>query len=270
MLNKSIFAIFGLSLVLAVAISSCKEAVETTNPFSQPALEVEEIYRPLVHHFGSTGCSGCGRWGMPLVHRIADEMGDTAMPFITHFKYDDPFITASSQALEDAFLDARYSPQLWFNSEDITFDIINQGLNNSVEEVKRRVRDSLQNTAKAYLGFEASRKENGRYTGSLAVKNNRTDSATYYVEVYTLEDGPVASQAGADPYVATHYRVNRGGHYGGMGKELKLAPNEVVNELLEIVPCFGCNADILYFNIIVWEKGEGKKYKYVNGKVFVP
>jgi hypothetical protein len=85
-----------------------------------------------------------------------------------------------------------------------------------------------------------------------------------------MRDGEIASQAGAEPYVATHYRVNKGGHYGAMGKEIKLASDELYSENLELLPCYECDDAAIYFYVILWKKKSNGKYGYVNGKVYFP
>lgn len=261
---NSFLVIFSVSLLF---FAGCKEKIAEVN--NEPAkLSVDRVYRPLLHHFGSTGCGGCGRWGMPLVNRLGDEMGDSIIPFITHFKYNDPFITASSQKLEETILHERYSPQVWINNEDITFPMLNTGLEASIVSTRLRLRDSMKKEAKAFVGFRASQKPSTRYDGEVLVENNTADSATFYIEIYSMQDGLIASQAGADPYVATHYRVNRGGHYGDMGKQIRLAAGETFSDQMEIIPCWGCDANALYFYAMVWEEIGDGKFGYVNGKVF--
>jgi len=264
--RNSFFVILSIS---ALFFASCKEKNVTIT--EEPAeLSVDRVYRPLLHHFGSTGCGGCGRLGVPLTNRLGDEMGDSIIPFITHFKYNDPFITSSSEKIEENMLYSRYSPQVWINNDDISFPMLNSGLESSIAETRRRLRDSMLNTAKAYVGFEATIKPTMRYDGNVLVENNTVDSATFYVEVYSMEDGLIASQAGADPYVSTHYRVNRGGHYGDMGKKIRLAAGEVFSDNIELIPCWVCEAKELYFYAMIWEELPNGKFGYVNGKVFKP
>lgn len=273
-LNKLKISILYVCFGLVMAQTGCTEKNNDTPVSSQQETKdfptVDEVYRPLVHHFGSTGCTGCGNWGAPVVHRLAEDMGDSILPLITHFKYNDPFITSSSEAIEAAMLKQWYSPQIWINGDDITFEIFGTGIERSVEECKKRLRDSMTIKPQAFVGFNAAMKPDTRYDAEVTVQNVAEDSATYFIEVYSMEDGPVASQAGADPYVATHYKVNRGGFYGDMGKEIKLASGAVFNDSFEIIPCYECVGENLYFYIIVWQQMSSGKYEYVNGKVFFP
>ncbi len=265
-MNKSFNSFLLLVSISLVFFAACKEQ-ETTVTEAPAELTVDRKYRPLLHHFGSTGCGGCGRWGIPLLNTLGDEMGDSIVPLITHFKYGDPFITASSEKLEETILNERYSPQMWINNQDITLPMLYSGLEASINTTRRMLRDSMKKEAKAFVGFRAHQKPNTRYNGELLVENNTSDTATYYVEVYSMQDGLVASQAGADPYVSTHYRVNRGGHYGGMGKKIKLGAGETFSDQIEIIPCWICDANALYFYAIVWEELEAGRFGYVNGKV---
>lgn len=261
---NSFLVIFSISLLF---FAGCKEkATEVNSVIAE--LSVDRVYRPLLHHFGSTGCGGCGRWGIPLVNTLGDQMGDSIVPFITHFKYGDPFITASSEKLEETILNERYSPQMWINNQDITLPMLSTGLEASIVTTRNMLLDSMKKTAKAFVGFRASQKPDTRYNGELLVENNTPDSATFYVEVYSMQDGLVASQAGADPYVSTHYRVNRGGHYGDMGKQITLAAGETFSDQIEIIPCWICDPNALYFYAMIWEETGNGKYGYVNGKVF--
>ena len=271
-MNKHYNHILALFSVVLVSVAACKDKVTNTEPEKSTEVSsiVDHTYRPLVHHFGSTNCSGCGRWAVPLIHNVADEMGDTIVPLITHFKYEDIFITPSSTAIVDGIVDSRYSPQVWINDQDITFDIINSGQRPSEVEVMKRLRLLASGDADAYIGFTAADNDRGRLDATLQIENFRDDSAAYFVEIYTMRDGEIASQAGADPYVATHYKVNKGGHFGGMGKELKLGANELFSENLELIPCYECEGAEIYFYVILWQKKSNGKYGYVNGKVFFP
>ncbi len=125
---------------------------------------------------------------------------------------------------------------------------------------------SLNNQAEAFVGITAEFKENQRYDIHYAVENNTNEEAQFYVEIYGMEDSLIGSQAGADPFHLPHYRVNRGGFYGEMGKEINLAPGEAVEDGFEYVPCWGCIPEDVYFNIVVWKKLPSGKYEYVNGK----
>ncbi|MDG2454375.1 MAG: hypothetical protein P8N47_01075 [Bacteroidia bacterium] len=261
--SNSIFAIFSIAIFF---FGGCKEKVVDVNNDSVE-LQVDRRYRPLLHHFGSTGCGGCGRWGIPLVNRLGDRMGDSIIPLITHFKYNDPFITASSQRLEETILNARYSPQVWINNKDITLPMLYTGLEASIVTTQNMLRDSMKKEAKAFVGFQAIQLPSTRYDAEVMVENNTDDSATFFVEIYSMQDGLIASQAGADPYASTHYRVNRGGHYGGMGKEIRLAAGETSSDQIEIIPCWVCDANALYFYAIIWEEIGNDRFSYVNGKV---
>ncbi|MFY0644717.1 MAG: hypothetical protein JXR19_09660 [Bacteroidia bacterium] len=252
--------------ILALSVFACKEEA-TTVPTSNNTeeLKVDERYRPLIHHFSSTGCGPCGRFGIPVLSQVAQEMGDTVLPLITHFKYNDPFITSSSEAIEQAVLVQWYSPQIWVNSNNITFSILNDNIPTAVEKTKSLLRAQLSNEAEAYVGLKSSYNANERYDVDWLIKNNTTDSATFHVEVYAMEDGIVASQAGADPFVSTHFRVNRGGHYGNMGKKVALGGDETMSFDFEFIPCWVCEVDKQYFNIIVWKETSPGRFSYVNG-----
>ena len=263
------FSLIIIGLFFLAACSDKSEDVEVEQE-NEPLELIERVYRPLVHHFGSTNCGGCGRWAVPLIHQVAEEMGDTVIPLITHFKYNDIFITPASESIVDGFLGPWYSPQVWINNEDITFDIINAGQRPSELEVMKRLRELAKGDADAYVGFTAADNDRGRLDATVQVENASMDSATFFIEIYTMRDGEIASQAGADPYVSTHYRVNKGGHYGDMGKELRLAGNEIFSEDIELIPCYQCGDVDIYFYAIIWEQKPDGKFGYVNGKVFFP
>ena len=272
LMNKQYNYLLSFFIIGVLMITSCKDKAPETEP--DESLEVggsvDYTYRPLVHHFGSTNCGGCGRWAVPLIHQVAEEMGDTIVPLITHFKYEDIFITESSDAIVDGIIESWYSPQVWINDRDITFDIINSGQRSSELEVMKRLRSLAKEKADVYIGFTAADNDRGRLDATVQVKNSKEDSASYFLEIYTMRDGEIASQAGADPYVTTHYKVNKGGHFGGMGKELKMGANEVFSENLELIPCYQCDGVDIYFYVILWQKKSNGKYGYVNGKVFFP
>lgn len=110
-----------LFLLGTLILTGCKKEIND-EPQTENKLEVNRQYRPFIHHFSSTGCGPCGRFGVPVLNKVAEEMGDSIFAFITHFKYNDPFITASSQAIELAILAEWYSPQIWLENKNRTFD----------------------------------------------------------------------------------------------------------------------------------------------------
>ena len=194
-------------------------------------------------------------------------MGDSVFPFITHFKYNDPFKTESSAAIEQAILNQWHSPQLWVNNTEITFDILGMTIPDAVEDTKRRLRAKLSEKAEAFIGVEAMIREDQRYNVHFAIQNNTAETAVFHVEVYGMEDSLIAAQAGADPYHKAHLMVNRGGHFGGMGKPVTLQAGAVHEEVVEYIPCWGCIPEDVYFNVVVWKELPSGKYEYVNGKI---
>ncbi|MEY2923945.1 MAG: hypothetical protein RLZZ337_485, partial [Bacteroidota bacterium] len=249
---------------LVFSLYGCKEQINETNE-NPTELKVDLNYRPIVHHFSSTGCGPCGRFGVPVLQQVANDMGDSIFAFITHFKYNDPFITESSQSIEQGILAEWYSPQIWVENKNITFDILGKDVQVAAEDVKNLLRSETKKSAEAYIGLRKSLKENDRTDVELVVKNATDQVATFYVEMYGMEDGIVASQAGPPSNVITHMRVNRGGFYGQMGKEIKLAANADFRDEFEYIPCWTCNPKAIYFNVIVWKKNSENKFEYVNG-----
>jgi hypothetical protein len=266
MIRKKIYTLCLLLSIGAIySLHGCKEDVAQVTNEAAP-LEADLVYRPLFHHFSSTGCTPCGRLGVPTIKRIEREMGDSVLTLITHFKYGDPFITESSKSIEQAILFEWYSPQLWVNNENISPISIYNGVDNAVIVAKNKLREAKLEGGKAFVGVQYTERADNRFDVEIIVQNGANDSATYFVEIYTMEDSLIAAQAGNDPYVATHYGVNRGGYYGKMGKEIKLGSGEKFRESLKIVPCYGCTNRNLYFYLILWEKLPNGKYGYVNGK----
>ncbi|MCB9240223.1 MAG: hypothetical protein H6608_03760 [Flavobacteriales bacterium] len=257
------------ALVL-MAFSSCKDDAQTQEPVaesSQPEVSIDKQYRPLLHLFTSTNCGGCGRFGIPVFSTVAEEMGDSILALPTHFKYEDPYINETSLAIEKAIVQSYHSPQIWVNEKEITYTILPYSLANAQAKTKELLREQLSKEPEAYVGLEYKFKSNGRYEVRYAVERNAATKQRLLVEVYAMEDGLIASQAGADPYVATHYRVNRGGYYGKMGTVIPAEVGGITRKTIEVVPCWNCSATDLYFYIVVWRELSGGRYEYVNGKV---
>lgn len=268
-MNRKIIYLAAILFITLFAVS-CRDETPEVKEVQEPVqeLQVDRRYRPLAHHFGSTGCSSCGRIGIPVMEALATEMADSVVPFITHFKYNDPFITSSSEAIEAGMLEQWSSPQFWLNSTNITSEILSSNIPAVTVAYKQRLRAAFSQSADAFVGARYVRKENMRYDFDVLIENVAASEQTFFVELYTIEDGLVASQAGANPYVATHKNVNRGGYYGDMGKEITLAAGAEFSDSFELIPCSGCATDGgLYFYVIVWQKTSSGKYAYVNGKV---
>ncbi|MFB1013426.1 MAG: hypothetical protein QMC68_06710 [Bacteroidia bacterium] len=95
-MNRKIIYLVAILFITLSAVSCQDETPEVQEEEPAQELQVDRRYRPLAHHFGSTGCSPCGRIGIPVMEALANEMADSVVPFITHFKYNDTFITSSS------------------------------------------------------------------------------------------------------------------------------------------------------------------------------
>ncbi|MFT4523748.1 MAG: hypothetical protein ACI8ZN_002704 [Bacteroidia bacterium] len=265
------------SLVLAfvvafsVTLFGCKEEKVITD--SKPdeteiQLDVDYHYRPFLHFFTSTGCGGCGRFGIPVFESVANQMGDSIMALPTHFKYNDKFIRASSNAIEKALVVTYHSPQIWVEETEFTYDILNFSIPKAAAYTAAKLRTEFSSNAEAYVGLRYSKKENGRIAVTLAVENGLDQETSFVYEIYSMEDGLVGSQAGGNPFVAKHCRVNRGGYYGGMGKAHVFAAKQKVIEEVEFIPCVECVSDELYFLAIVWQDLGNGRYKYINGRTF--
>lgn len=263
------------STLSILVLTSCKEeppAIDTSGDgntkteLEEPTLDTK--YRPFLHFFTSIHCGGCGRFGIPVSNKVADAMGDSIFMLPTHFKYNDVFINNSTLAIEKALVVTYHSPQLWVNKKEHTYDIINLSHDQAAEYLKTELRKELNTDPGVHLGLNYKLKENGRIDVALAIENAGNDSVTYHYEVYGMEDGLNEVQAGNTPYRRDHNRVNRGGHFGEMGKQHTFSANEKVVERFEYVPCLGCTADKLYFAVVAWKDLGNGRFEYVNGKVF--
>lgn len=264
-----------LSALFLFVLVSCKEEppkVDKTDPVdTKMELEeptVEAKYRPFLHLFTSIHCGGCGRFGIPVSNKVADEMGDSIFMLPTHFKYNDVFINNSTLAIEKALVVTYHSPQLWVNKKEHTYDIINFSHEKAADYLKVELRKELNNDAGLHFGLNYKLKDNGRVDVAVAIENANDTEAEYYYEVYGMEDGLNEVQAGNDPYRKDHDRVNRGGQFGDMGKMHNFTANEKVVERFEYIPCLGCTAENLYFAVVAWKDLGNGRFEYVNGKVF--
>lgn len=252
-----------------LSLWSCKEQMPGNEPESNTREDppvIDRTYRPFLHSFTSTGCGVCARFGIPVFQEVASEMGDSILPLITHFKYNDPFINQSSLTIEKAIVQHYSSPQIWIENEEITRKIIGKEISEAAEWCKTALRKETNKNADAYLGLEAAHNERGRFDLAIAVENASGESKTYHIEVYGHEDSIWASQSGTWP-PPHHYWVNRGGHYGGMGKKVELSVGAVFSDRFEYIPCSDCKTGNMYFLAIVWEQMPDESYRYVNGRL---
>ncbi len=265
---------FFLSVLFIFVLVACKEEppkvdktdpVDTKTELEEPAVDTK--YRPFLHLFTSIHCGGCGRFGIPVSEKVADEMMDSIFMLPTHFKYNDVFINNSTLAIEKALVVTYHSPQLWVNKKEHTYDIINFSHEKAAEYLKTELRKELSTDPGVHMGLNYKLKENGRIDVALAIENAGNDSVTYYYEVYGMEDGLNEVQAGNTPYRRDHDRVNRGGHFGEMGKMHTFTANEKVVERFEYIPCLGCTPENLYFAVVTWKSLGNGRFAYVNGKV---
>jgi hypothetical protein len=249
--------------------SSDPEPSDSLKPAENHA-EIQYSHRPLLQFWTSTGCGGCGRFGIPVSEQVAEDMGDSILLLPTHFKYNDPFINDASLAIENNMVLSYHSPQIWVGGKDLIYDLISMSQSQAVRTVKNQLRDQLNTPPSAHLGAVIKPNDNDRFDVTLSIENASFVDQTLYLQLYAMEDGLIASQAGADPFVATHQRVMRDGFYDGMGKKLELKGGSKESVSFEYPGCYECDKNGLYFYIIAWKEGPSGKFEYVNGISVTP
>ena len=154
------------------------------------------------------------------------------------------------------------------NNQEYTYSIISMPQSGAIEYLKAKLRAEMAQDPQIYLGLTYSTKSNGRIDVKFSIENQSSDTATYVVQVYGMEDGLNEVQAGNDPYRRDHNRVNRGGEYDGMGLRHTFKSGERLTDHFEYVPCVTCTTDQLYFYAIVWKSIGDGRFTYVNGAAF--
>lgn len=265
-----------IGFALLTALSACKStSTEAPSP-EDPAVNqdqeapIQYTFKPFLQFWTSTGCGGCGRFGIPVTEQVADDMGDTILFLPTHFKYKDPFINKASLAIEKNMVLSYHSPQIWVGGTDRIYDLISMSSDQAVQTVKSELRKELTETPGAHLGAIIQSNCNDRFDVTLSLKSARSENHTFYLQLYAMEDGLIASQAGADPFVAAHKRVLRDGYYSGMGKAIELESGAKESVSFEYPGCYECNKNELYFYVIAWQVDPSGKFQYVNGISVTP
>jgi len=265
--------------ILAIGLLACNEKANSSEPTTiedtendevtkneAPEVVLEDVVKPVLFDYTSTGCPGCGSWGAPTFERIADEQKTSIVPIAVHIKYGDPMITDISNALGANRTGQRFTPQLFVNESNGV--VLNAGridgngsllkLNEDLDGVKNR-------EAQMYVGVTSTINES---VMSLRYKTRAIDDleGEYSVSVYIMEDKLFYNQSSAASNPFEHNYVIRAANDGAFGTALEQSNLKTGAEsefLIDMDLDENWKAENLYATVIVWKK-EGNNYVVVN------
>lgn len=101
--------ILTLAIAVSVAFIACEKEVENASSDNSNnvtetideglTLNIEQKQNATMFFYTSTGCPGCGSWGMPAFASLQTDHEENVVPVGIHIKYNDPLITETSEAI---------------------------------------------------------------------------------------------------------------------------------------------------------------------------
>lgn len=215
--------------------------------------------------FTSTGCGGCGVWGIDCHTRYSHEMAADAIPFELHFKYGDPMINPTSDSFV-AIATPRYSPFFavgLFESMDLAAENRPKICEKSQERAEGYVATFKKDARPSQVAI-AHQVEGNEIKVHFAYKAQDFEGLQY--AVYLLENNVVATQNAGwknDVEGWEHQNVVRKAITPVLGR--KMTSDQKMNTLT--VPIEeGWNKDELYAAIVLWEPNGPYLPKVVNAE----
>ena len=215
--------------------------------------------------FTSTGCGGCGVWGVDCHTKYSHEMLDRAIPFELHFKYGDPMINATSDSFV-AIARPRYSPFFavgLFESMDLAAEnrpMICEKSQERADGFIKNFRDEARNTR---IGVSHTI-ENGKINVHYAY--DIEDFEGLQCALYILENNIVATQNAGwrnDVEGWEHQNVVREAITPVLGKRI-LEPKKVGSISFSIDENW--KQENLYAAMVIWEPNGPYLPKVVNAE----
>lgn len=234
---------FLLFVILSFSCSESNDAPINSNEETQkePAkIVLDNINRPVLFDFTSTGCPGCESWGKPTFNTIAEDYAGNIVPLAVHIKYGDPMITPISEAIANNRTGAFYTPQLWVNNKNgmiLSGNSINSAA--SVENIRAEIDIKIAETPEMAVGVSGII-DKSTIRVRLKTKNLSELSGEYYKAIYIIENGLNYNQSNSSFNPTIHDFVIREINDQLFGKAI---PNNATDKNFE-------NEEILTFELV--------------------
>ena len=262
-----------------ISLLSCTKEKETIDPAINNSgvsndvnlnLSITQDQNATMFFYTSTGCPGCGSWGAPTFKNLIYTQNPNVTPIAVHIKYNDPYITETSEAIANNRTGQFYTPQIHVGNKNIV--ILETGAINGNASVQQ-AKDSVSSTSsKAPLASCGSiyQVNNSTLTVKYGVEFHQQITGELYVAAYILEDGIISSQAGIS-LLAEHNDVIRlsadGNHFGSLIKNGTINVGENYENQVTIPIDSKWNVSNLKIATVLWEK-VGGEYIVSNSSVF--
>lgn len=239
---------------------------DTTETKSAPEIVLENVTKPVIFDYTSTGCPGCGSWGAPVFDMFSAEFKSSIVPIAVHIKYGDPMITPESEAIGDNRTGSKYTPQIWVDSKN---SMILSGTSidgsGTVSNIRNQLNDRIKTEPSIALGVSHlvdSDKLLVRFKSQSLIDL----VGDYYYSVLILENDLVHQQNSAAYNPFLHHHVIRTSSNGAFGTQLE-SQHQMKDMVFEKELSFDINpkwnTDKLYVVGLIWKK-IGENYTLVN------
>ena len=270
-ISFKITAITFVIIALALSFNSCKKkdtkVTGCTNPealnYSSDAneddgscLTPEQKQRTSVINLTALWCGSCGSYGITSLISAYTTYPNDVVPLKVNL--DDALASPIANTIAGNYVSGSYGiPYFIVGNQN---DVPTSSINTTVEsEIAGTPTAGVTGTF-AVSGSTA--------TVQTQVKFFSASSGDYYLAVYLMENGILASQTGALPDPYTHNHVLRGniagsGGFGELISTGSATANKVVTKTYTSTLTSGWNSTNMYAALVIWKKN-GSKYDFVN------
>ncbi len=258
--------IIGLFLISCTSTEVDEPQKNTEETKSAPAIVLENISKPVIFDYTSTGCPGCGSWGAPVFDMFSAEFKSDIVPIAVHIKYGDPMITPESEAIGNNRTGSRYTPQIWVDSKNAMV-LSGTSINGSgtITNIRKQLNDKIATEPSVALGV-SQLIDNDKLLVRFKSQTLKKLEGEYYHSVLILENDLIHQQndAAYNPFI--HHHVIRTSSNGAFGRQYEmslLSEGQTFEEELSFDIDPSWNKDNLYVVGLVWKK-IGQNYTLVN------
>ncbi len=257
----SIITLFGLALfTLPLFLVNCDK--EKGDNVVRQEDGIDLVYstkqRAIIQGFTSTGCLGCGSWGVPTFEEFITKNLDV-VPISVHIKYGDPMITDESNDLGNNRTGRKWTPQIAVGHTQCVLLTAGNSIDNAGSKKKMQEEYDAIVAQEQKVKVAASYKIDGKnmkifYGGEVLEEAN----SEYFISAYLMENNFASYQNGGDS-VEVHNHFIRTSTEGAFG--ISLSNKMELEKEFELNPNW--NWGEVYALAVVWKKNGGN-YEYLN------
>jgi hypothetical protein len=257
-----------IPLAVAVMFMSCKkDESKEVDVIEEEVVELsyDSIQNAIIQDFTSTGCPGCGSWGVPTFEQFIKN-NPTVVPVSVHIKYNDPMITQESNDLGNNRVGRKWTPQLAIGNEQCVLLTNSNSIDGQGSVAKMNAEFASLTSMAPVVAADAKYKiEEGKVTVNYGSKSLENLTGEYFISTLLMEDSIVYKQSNASQNFVHNYVIRESvdNVFGTAIPAAKLNKGEIHELEATFEVDNSWRESKLYVIVLVWKKNGGI-YEFIN------